>query len=194
MQFREERHHVLSVLDLVVSQVQVRQAGQQEQLMAGHCGTDDVSMEIDVLEVVKSSKTLNVRDGVLGEIESYQVLEVANILNPRNLVLLQEKHLQFGERLQSADMSDSIALQPNGLEVGVGIQIFNGPEPLVVQIEGVIENRSLILSIGLTEFLEIFKSDDVVAVFVFLHLHLLGAWSLSLINLGLEAWHCGATY
>ena len=44
--------------------------------MARLCIWDDVSMKINVLEVVKSLETLDPSDSILREVDGYQILKV----------------------------------------------------------------------------------------------------------------------
>ena len=86
-------------------------------------------------------------------------------------VLMKIDHLELFQALKVFNFGDTVALKPNTFDVCKFFQILNSLESFVVKVKGIVESWSGILSVLLTEIPEVSISDNVVTIFVLVHLN-----------------------
>ena len=125
--------------------------------------------EVQCLELHAIIKTFNTFNLVVREVEDDKFGEERQVFHALNFVLVQVEAPETDHVVQSLNLIDTIAFKPNRLDFGIFIEIFDGFEALVVEIELRIADWGSILPVELANVYHILVCKLVSAIIVLLH-------------------------
>lgn len=117
LHLREERHHFVFIVNLVVFQVNALKVWELQELLTGFGVGDEVLLQINVLEVNEAFETLDSLYHVAGEVDRDQASEGVKTLDLLDGILMQIDHFQLGETLKVFNLGNTVALEPNTFDI-----------------------------------------------------------------------------